>query len=53
MITIRHILKDGTEVESIEGHVIKADEFQQLYEVVGKIMKGTDNEALRTPESRS
>ena len=53
MITIRHVLKDGTEVDSIEGHVIKAEEFPQLYEEVGRIMKGTDDESLRTSEGRS
>lgn len=39
MITIHHVLKDGTEAESIEGHVIKADEFQVLYEVINRIQK--------------
>ena len=52
MITIRHVLKDGTEVDSIEGHVISGDEFPQLYEVIGRIVKGTNDESVRTSEAR-
>lgn len=37
MVKIHHILKDGTKVDSIEGHIIKAKEFQVLYEVINKI----------------
>ena len=37
MITIQHVLKDGTKVDSVEGHVIKADEFSVLYEVIDRI----------------
>lgn len=37
---IRHVLKDGTEVKTIEGRLIKADDFRQLYEVIGRIQKG-------------
>lgn len=36
---IRHILKDGTEVEDITGKVIKADEFETLYQVISKIQE--------------
>lgn len=36
---IRHILKDGTEVEDITGHVIKADEYETLYEVINRIQE--------------
>ena len=42
MTTIHHVLKDGTEVESIEGHVIKAEEFQVLYEVINRINNRKD-----------
>lgn len=36
---IRHVLKDGRTVDSIEGHVIKADQFPVLYEVIERISK--------------
>lgn len=42
MTTIKHVLKDGTKVDSIEGHVIKADEFPLLYEVVNRINNRKD-----------
>lgn len=34
---IYHVLKDGTEVESIEGKVVKADQFETLYQVINRI----------------
>ena len=37
MITIRHILKDGTEVKDVTGHVIKAKDHELLYEVINRI----------------
>ena len=37
MITIKHVLKDGTKVDSVEGHVIKAEDFPLLYEVMDRI----------------
>ncbi len=39
---IRHVLADGTEVDDIEGKVIKADEFSVLYEVINRIRKEGD-----------
>lgn len=45
MITIKHVLKDGTQVDSIEGKVIKAKELSVLYEVINRIRNepaGTD-----------
>lgn len=36
---IKHILKDGTEVPDIDGHVIKADQFEVLYEVINRIQE--------------
>lgn len=37
MVKIHHVLKDGTKVDSIEGHMIKAKDFPVLYEIVIKI----------------
>lgn len=34
---IKHILKNGTEVDDITGKVIKADEHPVLYEVINRI----------------
>ena len=42
MITIKHVLKDGTEVENIDGKVIKADQFPVLYESINRIQKESD-----------
>jgi hypothetical protein len=39
MITIKHVLKDGTQVESIDGKVIKADQFSVLYETINRMQK--------------
>ncbi len=50
---IHHVLKDGTEVKSIEGHVIKADEFDTLYQVVNRINERINHETVRTSEARS
>ena len=36
---IRHILKDGTEVDDITGKVIQADEFETLYQVINRIQE--------------
>lgn len=36
---IRHILADGTEVDDITGKVIKADEFEVLYQVINRIQE--------------
>lgn len=49
MITIKHVLKDGTQVESIEGKVIKADQHELLYEAIKRISNdttGTDAKVL-------
>lgn len=36
---IRHVLKDGTEVPDVAGHVIKAESFPVLYETINRIQK--------------
>lgn len=37
MITIHHVLKDGTEVADIAGKVVKAKDNEQLYEAINRI----------------
>ena len=49
---IHHILKDGTEVTDIAGHVIKADQFEVLYQIMDSINERVNHEALRTSERR-
>lgn len=34
---VRHFLKDGTEVESIEGFVIKKEDFKGLYNMIDRM----------------
>lgn len=44
---VRHVLKDGTEVPSVEGKVIKADDFRTMYEVIIRItMKEESDETV-------
>ena len=53
MPVLHHILKDGTEVSDITGRVIKANEFETLYQVVNRINERINHEAVRTSEARS
>lgn len=48
MIRIHHVLKDGTQVDSIDGHVIKAKDFSVLYEVINRIQKEGDQKTYET-----
>ena len=34
---VRHVLKDGKEVKSISGHVIKIDDAQSIYQIIDRI----------------
>lgn len=44
---VRHVLKDGTEAPSVEGKVIKADDFRTMYEVIIRItMKEESDETV-------
>ena len=49
MITIKHVLQDGTQVDSVEGKVIKADQHKVLYEIIKRLSNdttGTDAKVL-------
>lgn len=37
MIQIHHVLKDGTKVNDITGHVIKAERHETLYQIMIRI----------------
>ena len=50
-VKIHHILKDGTEVKDIKGHLIKADEFPVMYEVINRIQKKEGKEDGRNLET--
>lgn len=39
---IYHVLKDGTVVPDVKGHVIKADQFPLLYQVISNIQERSD-----------
>lgn len=49
---IYHVLKDGSRVESIEGVVIKVDQFPLVYKVIERIEeRGNTDETVRTPKT--
>lgn len=50
---IRHILKDGSCVESIAGMTIKADQFNALYRMMEKIGGRNSDRALSASEKSS
>lgn len=48
-VRIHHVLKDGTQVDDITGHMIKAADYPVLYEVINRINKAGDvNESIST-----
>lgn len=44
MANVKHILKDGREVQDIENRVIKVDDFKPLYEAIKRIQKEGEKE---------
>lgn len=42
---IRHILKNGQEVASVEGLLIKAAEFPTLYQMVSEVLHSEASDA--------
>ena len=51
---IYHVLKDGSRVESVNGIVIKADQFPRVYRVIERIEeRGNTDETVRTPKTSS
>lgn len=47
---VRHILKDGTEVESVSGRVLKISEFTELYNIIRAINRKIENEQPKKGE---
>ena len=44
---IKHFLKDGTQVDSVEGIVIKQKDFPELYKIIEKM-----NERIAKEEAK-
>ena len=40
-MAVIHILKDGTQVDSIQGHVVKYADAEPLYQMIHSINNGT------------
>ena len=40
-MSVIHILKDGTQVDSIRGHVVKMADAEPLYHMIHSINNGT------------
>lgn len=36
-MAIKHVMKDGTCLDDITGHVVKMEEIPQIYEILGRI----------------
>lgn len=41
---IKHILKDGTELNSIAGRVIYADDFKRVYQIIERMEQRSQKE---------
>jgi len=40
MATVTHILKDGTRLDDIRGHVVKREDAEALYRLIHSINQG-------------
>ena len=45
---VKHILKDGTQVNDISGVVITQEQFPLVYRIIDKIGRGEKYETVRT-----
>lgn len=54
-MSVIHILKDGTRVDSIRGHVVKFEDAEPLYRMIQSINNGTArlNEAAGTKKAKA
>lgn len=41
-MSVTHVLKDGKAVKSIDGHVVRMQDAQAVYELMSKINRGVD-----------
>lgn len=47
-MAVIHILKDGTQVDSIRGHIVKMADAEPLYHMIHNINNGTDRLIVAT-----
>lgn len=47
-----HILKDGTQVDSIRGHVVKVADAEPLYQMIHSINNGTARLIVETEKPK-
>lgn len=47
-MTIKHILADGSEAKTIEGHVVKGQDAKAVYEIIARL-----NREGRTDEKKT
>lgn len=39
-MTIKHVMKDGTVLQSIEEHMVKFEDVKEFYTILGRITEG-------------
>lgn len=52
MVTIRHFLKDGTQVDSIEGRVVSYEDCPEVYHLIDRINQSRVREAAIHKEDK-
>lgn len=46
---VKHVLKDGTVLDDISGHVITREQFPEVYDIMDRVFaKGNENEKLES-----
>ena len=41
---VKHVLKDGTVLDDISGHIVKVEDVKQVYEILGRVSGGNSYE---------
>ena len=50
---VYHVLKDGSKVNSVNGIVIRKDQYPQIYKVINRIERGENNRVIQAPKGSS
>ncbi len=45
---VKHVLKDGTVLDDISGHVITREQFPEVYDIMDRFFKGNEVEKLES-----
>lgn len=54
MVVVRHFLKDGTQVDSIEGRVVSYEDCPEVYHLINRINQSRAKEAaIHNEEARN